>query len=96
MTEPASRPSGGGSPATLLELIEALVALQNNPDPLDVLARCPDLALTSRTVLARTRAAAAHRALQHGMSKAQLAREMGIHVSKIHRLLAEHSPQEDA
>lgn len=82
--EPLNRPS------TLADLISALAALADLP-PVERARACPDLIDAAKGVLARERAAAmAEATAPGGMSKAELARQLGISRSKVGEAITDY------
>lgn len=85
MTDRTDRPSGGGPPATLTELIEALTSLPSL-DPVERARVCPGLDKAATSVLAQARAAAMAEATgPDGMSKTELGRRLGINRVTVER-----------
>lgn len=81
MTTETGRPSGGGQPATLAELIEALTSLPSL-DPVERAAACPILDKAARVLLADIRADAMTEAVSGApgerLTEAELARRLGV------------------
>lgn len=85
MTTETGRPSGGGLPETLGELIAALVELRDEPDPIERALRSRELKRASRAVLDAVTRAAMEEALDlPRMTKRALAERLGIHESKVY------------
>jgi hypothetical protein len=79
------RPSGGGQPADLDQLIAALTELRDDPNPVEVARRYPALIKVAPVLLAQLYADAMEKALDlPRMTKAELARQLGIHPSKVY------------
>lgn len=81
MTTGTGRPSGGGQPATLDELIQALTALPNL-DPVERIRAYPELIDAAKRVLAAERAAdilkTTDRANPNRISQVDLAAQLGV------------------
>jgi len=80
--KPAAQPADGDRPQTLAELQAALAALPQLP-PVERARLAPTLIEAAKTVLALERGAALAEAKADGWTEPGLARELGVHRSKV-------------